>query len=140
MFYHIDHIFLLLGVLTTDQAVLLQLQPQPLVAEAASATTSAGVGVAGLIATGVISVISSLTIFAVVLLGVRAREKRQTAKRNNSAQEEEVNSIPTPKMWSGSNVGAVRSLSSISRVNPTYEDDNFSLTSTNTDLSYSAKP
>ena len=126
--------------MTTDQAVQLQLQPQALVAEAASATTSTGVGVAGLIATGVISVISSITIFAVVLLGVRAREKRQTAKQNSSAQEEEVNSKPIPNMWSGSNLGAVRSLSSISRVNPTYEDDNFSLTSTNTDLSYTAKP
>ena len=109
-------------------------------AEAASATTSTGVGVAGLIATGVISVISSLTIFAVVLLGVRAREKGKAANRNYNAQEDDLNSIPIPKMWSESNVGTVRSLSSISRVNPAYEDDNFSLASTNTDLSSTAKP
>ena len=126
--------------MTTEQAVRLQLQPQSLVAEAASATTSTGVGVAGLIATGVISVISSLTIFAVVLLGVRAHEKGKAASRNYSAQEDEINSIPIPKMWSESNVGTVRSLSSISRVNPAYEDDNFSLGSTNTDLSNAAKP
>ena len=126
--------------MTTEQAVRLQLQPQSLVAEAASATTSTGVGVAGLIATGVISVFSSLTIFAVVLLGVRAREKGKAANRNYNAQEDDLNSIPIPKMWSESNVGTVRSLSSISRVNPAYEDDNFSLASTNTDLSSTAKP
>ena len=132
--------FLLPGTLTTEEARRLQLQPRALVAEAASATTSAGIGVVGLIATGVVSVISSLTIFSVILLGYRAREKRQTANRNHSAQEEEVNSIPIPKLWSGSNVGTVRSLSSISRLNPAYEDDNFSLTSTNTDLSNTTKP
>ena len=109
-------------------------------AEAASATTSTGAGVAGLIATGVISVFSSLTIFAVVLLGVRAREKGKAANRNYNAQEDDLNSIPIPKMWSESNVGTVRPLSSISRVNPAYEDDNFSLASTNTDLSSTAKP
>ena len=128
-------VFSFLGTLTVEQANQVGLTPRALVDQTpASAVSTTNLGMTSLIVTGVISVISSLTIFSVLVLGLRAREKRQAAKRNYEASEQEETAMPTPK-WSRTNNGTVRSLSSISRINPTFEDDNFSMTSTNTDLS-----
>ena len=125
------------GTLTIEQANQLTLRPLALVDQTATAATvtTSNLGVTSLIVTGVVSVISSLAVFSVLLLGLRAREKRQTAQKHYEADQDEI-VMPTPK-WSGTNAGTVRSLSSISRINPAFDDDddNYSLTSTNTDLS-----
>ena len=100
--------------------------------------STSNLGVTSLIVTGVVSVITSLAVFSVLLFGLRAREKRQTAQKNYEADQDEI-VMPTPK-WSGTNAGTVRSLGSISRINPAFDDDdNYSLTSTNTDLSSTTK-
>ena len=101
------------------------------------AVSGNNIGMGALIATGCVSVISSVTIFAVILLGLRARDKKLRAKQNKVVDHGSFQAIPK---WNGSNVGTVRSLSSISRVNPTFDDDNISMISSNTDSSGVTKP
>ncbi len=117
--------------LTRFQAENLRLTPQALVDSATLAAGAPGVSVTALVVTGVVSVLSSVTIFAVVLLGLRARDRRLEARDSAPPRDGDVTTIPK---WSAS-AGTVRSLSSLSRLNPAFDEDSYSMSSTNTDTS-----